>query len=631
MEALNVALFNQDIVEYANVYTRYADLHSKAPLIKRRFELLNRIRPFAREWATEIAMRVGIHGNIRPPGPLKSAWTWSLLNAELELRHSLSANVISRRISDLKEELARTTAELAKTKAWISLHQKLDGSVEAALKRYGRLAQELTGIKAAFKARAAKEAMEECARSVPVWIMPISRVATSFNSKMQFDVVIMDEASQIGITAIPVLQMAKTAIIVGDEEQNEPLTVGIEAKKVMALASSFLNDMRGQEEWDERLSIYNLADGPYAGGLCLLEHFRCVPEIISYSSCLSYKGNIKPLRDSSGVSIKPSVVHYRIPETLTDQTAQQREAEFIVSLLAGASEQPEYDEATFGVVALRGSELEYAKAIREFVGRKLGQPWQEKHKFLCGTSREFQGDERQVVFLAMGDGPPKAGTQLRLQTAVANRKEFQKRYNVAASRAQDQLWVVSSFGLEHVQSADIRYDLLNFATHPNEYLRRALGENPEAESEFERLVFRDLAAKGYKLTPQFPVGKRRIDIVAEYNGMRCAIECDGEQFHGPDQLENDMARQSDLERAGNWKFVRIRGSRYFRDPVSAISEACEEMSRLGVEPVTELPSEPANTSELLDRVLRSAQQVRIRWAEEFEKMKSNVDQDADSD
>ena len=120
-------------------------------------------------------------------------------------------------------------------------------------------------------------------------------------------------------------------------------------------------------------------------------------------------------------------------------------------------------------------------------------------------------------------------------------------------------------------------------------------------------------------------------MVAEFKGKRCAIECDGEQYHGIDQLENDMARQSDLERAGNWKFVRIRGSKYFRNPSAAILEACEEMSKLGIEPTTELETESPPDNDLVDRILIRAQQIRTEWEEELAKLKAEDESEEESD
>jgi hypothetical protein len=45
-------------------------------------------------------------------------------------------------------------------------------------------------------------------------------------------------------------------------------------------------------------------------------------------------------------------------------------------------------------------------------------------------------------------------------------------------------------------------------------------------------------------------------------GLR--LKCDGDRFHPIEKLAEDMARQAVLERLG-WKFIRIRGSQFFRD------------------------------------------------------------------
>jgi very-short-patch-repair endonuclease len=614
LRRLATSLKERDIEAYCVAHEEYSLLLDRSTTIRRRNQLLERVRPLAKGWSSAIALREGVHGCGKPPGTLKDAWTWKLLDMELTRRHALSVTNISRQISEISSELAFTTTELTKVLAWGHLHQRIKPPIQAALERYRQAASIVTGKKKAVMAREAKEAMAECATAVPVWIMPISRVATSFDpGRTRFDVVIMDEASQVGVTGLAVLHMARTAIIVGDDEQTEPLQPGIETDKVLGLSGAYLSSIQGGRQWNERMSVYRLALGPYSGGICLLEHFRCVPEIISFSSILSYGGEIKPLRDDSSVMTKPHVVHVQVPQNLESTPHQQHEAEFIVSLLKAASEQPEYAKSRFGVVAMRGTGSgDYGTTLRKLAARLLGMEWCENHEFLCGTPPQFQGDEREVVILAMGDHMPPAGTQLHLQRAAANENLWKKRYNVAASRAQDQLWVVSSFGKEHVQTEDIRYTLLDFAQNPQAWRRRTTEENPQAESEFERLVYRDLAVQGYKLTAQYPVGRRRIDIVAESNGKRCAIECDGEKFHGPDQLENDIARQSDLERAGKWKFVRIRGSKYFRDPIGAIQEACVEMARIGVVPSNDSDSAPP-TSDLMERILILAQEARFTW------------------
>ena len=118
------------------------------------------------------------------------------------------------------------------------------------------------------------------------------------------------------------------------------------------------------------------------------------------------------------------------------------------------------------------------------------------------------------------------------------------------------------------------------------------------ESQFERQVFQLIADRGFHVRTQVCVGdptnhRYRIDLVVEGMQGRLAVECDGDQWHGPDRYEQDMARQRDLERAG-WQFVRIRGSDFYRDYVKAMEPLWAELDRLGIKPggIDEAAAEP---------------------------------------
>ena len=82
------------------------------------------------------------------------------------------------------------------------------------------------------------------------------------------------------------------------------------------------------------------------------------------------------------------------------------------------------------------------------------------------------------------------------------------------------------------------------------------------DSLFEQRVYLALRRRGYRVRPQYPAGRYRIDLV----------------------VEGGAARQRDLERVG-WRFVRVRGSRFFRDPEAALEPLWEELERLGIKPV----------------------------------------------
>src|SRR5262249_40014361 len=135
--------------------------------------------------------------------------------------------------------------------------------------------------------------------------------------------------------------------------------------------------------------------------------FRCVTDIIQFSNELSYDGDIKPLRDPSRIVTKPHAIAYRVEGSTRDGKVNRQEAEIIASLAAAALEQPEYqqnefgDRSTFGVVSLVGEDqaLEIDRLLRAHIPPNL----YECHRFLCGTPAQFQGDERDVVFLSVVD------------------------------------------------------------------------------------------------------------------------------------------------------------------------------------------------------------------------------------
>jgi very-short-patch-repair endonuclease len=122
---------------------------------------------------------------------------------------------------------------------------------------------------------------------------------------------------------------------------------------------------------------------------------------------------------------------------------------------------------------------------------------------------------------------------------------YKKRFNVAVSRARDQLWVVHSLDLK---DGDIRKKLILHASNPQAFAPQLAEQEKKTDSEFERQVLQRLTHAGYRVTPQWPVGAYRIDLVVEGAGKRLAVECDGDRWHPIEKLEEDMARQAILER-----------------------------------------------------------------------------------
>jgi very-short-patch-repair endonuclease len=191
---------------------------------------------------------------------------------------------------------------------------------------------------------------------------------------------------------------------------------------------------------------------------------------------------------------------------------------------------------------------------------------------------------------------------------------YKNRYNVAASRAQDQLWVIHSMDRQaHLSPHDLRRKLLDHAHDPAASMDAAGGQDEDVDSEFERLVLRDLKMKGYRVATQWKVGSYRIDLVVEGVRERLAVECDGDRFHTLENLQADMQRQAVLERLG-WRFIRVRGSEFFRDPERALIPLYERLERMGIEPMSS--DAPPPDTELSKRVIAEARRIRTEWETE---------------
>jgi very-short-patch-repair endonuclease len=237
---------------------------------------------------------------------------------------------------------------------------------------------------------------------------------------------------------------------------------------------------------------------------------------------------------------------------------------------------PRYDGMTFGVISLLGDGQ--ANLIQGRLVERLGEKEMELRKARCGNAYHFQGDERNVVFLSLviAAGEHRIGAMTR--------EADRQRINVAASRAQDQLWCVRSVALDELHPDDVRASLIRYCQSPARVSQAVAAASATFDSDFERDVYRQIVARGYHVKTQYHVGRYRIDLVVEGQRGRLAIELDGDAYHGPDRADADRHRQAILERLG-WTFHRIRGSAYYRDPDAALSGLWDRLESLDIRPV----------------------------------------------
>jgi very-short-patch-repair endonuclease len=560
----------------------------------------------APKFASRIAKEpVGADGEDRAfPPTWRAAWNWarmrSFLNS-IDARQELLTMAARRR--DLEAAISRLYTEVVAKAAWLATKKNAKPKVLQALAGYVTAIRRIgqgTGPNATRHRRDAREAMQDAAGAVPCWIMSHARISEAMPAEIgAFDLVIVDEASQSDLWALPAILRGKKILVVGDDKQVAPDGGFIASQRIQQLRDRFLSGQPYEAEMTPDKSLYELASRAFAAEQVMLrEHFRCVPPIIAYSNRTFYKGQIHPLRiPKASERIDPPLVDVYVDGGVRDsRDCNEQEATAVSEEIIALLDDDRFANRTIGVVSLLG--IEQAKRIDELVRSQCDPAELLRRRFQCGDARTFQGSERDIMFLSMVVDPA--------NSKALSGNLFDQRFNVAASRARDRMYLVRSVKASDLSERDLRRSLLLHFSKPLVGDQGREGENliEQCESEFERQIFSALTSRGYRVIPQVRAGDHRIDMVVEgASDTRLAVECDGDDLHGADRWQQDTKRQRVLERAG-WTFWRCFSSTWLLRRDDVLGELLERLSVMGIEPLGALERAPC----LVERRVWMAQQ-----------------------
>lgn len=504
----------------------------------------------------------------------------------IDSRQELVALAKKRR--ELESNLSRLYQEVITKRTWLHLAENATPSVRGALEKYRSAIVRIgkgTGKRAPRYRKEAQDASEQASLAIPCWIMPHYRISESLPANFgSFDLVIIDEASQSDLTALPALMRAKKVLVVGDDKQVSPEGIGLQSDKIVKLMNQYLANQVElyRSQMSPERSIYDLFKVVFAGSTIMLkEHFRCAPPIIEFSKREFYDHELKPLRQPKpSERLDPPLIDVYVTDGFrTHKKTNPSEARFIVDEINKIVENKDYRGRSIGVISLLGNEQ--AREIMEMLSRELGEKIIQDFDIACGDARTFQGKERDIIFLSL--------IVDRDNAHALTRESFAQRINVAASRARDRMYLVRSIELDELSPADVyRSKLVQHFRQPfirNEETVSHLRD--KCESPFEVEIYDILVERGYKVIPQVEVGQYRIDMVVEgENDTSLAIECDGDRYHGPDKWESDIHRQRILERAG-WTFWRCFASAFVLHREAVVNELIETLTQLNIHPIAD--------------------------------------------
>jgi len=383
------------------------------------------------------------------------SWRWNLFNQIYTQTHLLSIDKIEEDILSWKQKERKNLQNLVAKRTWYNriLQTRRDQktSLQAWLKAIKKIGKG-TGKLAPHHRKTAQKEMENCKGAIPVWIMPLHRIIENISLQQEgiFDVIIFDESSQSDIFALCALFRAKKAVIVGDDQQISPYAIGTDSEKILELNRLYIKGIPHSELFDLKTSLYDYGQLIFTSNLMLKEHFRCVPDIIQFSNDLCYGGEIIPLRFPKKEEIfEPAVVSVRVKEGYKDEmkNINKPEAEAIVEEIAQCCSDHQYDRMTMGVISLLGENQ--ANFIQDLLRKKIGDEEYFARKIVCGDAYAFQGDERDLIFLSLVVAP-------NARISALTKDDDIRRFNVAASRGRNRMWLFHSVDLSDLSQNCVR-------------------------------------------------------------------------------------------------------------------------------------------------------------------------------
>ena len=283
----------------------------------------------------------------------------------------------------------------------------------------------------------------------PCWMASPLSVCQLIAATGTFDYVIFDEASQVlPEDAVPAILRGKHVIVAGDNKQLPPTTFFAAADE--------------EEEDDGDATAYeSLLDMmiPFVKGFHLNWHYRSRDEsLISFCNYHIYDDRLVTFPGTGGTAAMSHVFVDCIPNSDGQEDSSGGEAQKVVELvLHHARTQP---GRTLGVITMG---IKHANRIQLLLDREIARYPELAEFFDTGRPERFfvknlervQGDERDVIILSVGYGKDRAGN-LPLRFGPILSAGGRRRLNVAATRAKEQVIVVSSFVYSDINSTQVK-------------------------------------------------------------------------------------------------------------------------------------------------------------------------------
>ena len=426
----------------------------------------------------------------------------------------------------------------------------------------------------------------------PCFMMgPLSVAQYLAPGQLKFDLVVMDEASQLKPEeAIGALARGGQVVIVGDPKQLPPTNFF----QRVSLDAEDDNDADERTAVEEGESILDVASTLFQPVRRLRWHYRSRHHsLIAFSNEEFYQRDLiifpSAYHDDASLGVK----HSYVPDGIFENSRNAREAAVVVEAVLEHMRQNPHE--SLGVVTLN---FEQRELVEELLDRSLRDDpaaiaYQEKmnggqETFFVKNLENVQGDERDVIFISTTYGPDARGNQYQ-RFGPINGAGGHRRLNVLFTRAKKRVVVFSSLDPDRIQTTPnspwgvraLKQYLIYARTG---ILQQADNGSDQATNDFERSVGTVLKENGYEVVPQVGVAGFFIDLglkhPAKAGAFLLGIECDGASYHsGRSARDRDRLRQEILENLG-WKIHRVWSTDWFKSRDGEIKRLLRHIDEL---------------------------------------------------
>lgn len=423
--------------------------------------------------------------------------------------------------------------------------------------------------------------------------------------KVHFDMIVMDEASQLRPEeALGAISRGSQLIVVGDPKQLPP--------------TSFFSRQGGDDDEDsDEISVAQDSESILEAAMPLFKlrrlrwHYRSRHEsLIAFSNRAFYDSNLvvypSPNRESSEFGVK----FVRVKRGRFVEQRNIEEAEVVARAIEHhLLHRP---DESLGVVAMNVKQAEQIQRALEQLAKQnialqeaVSRNEERDEPLFIKNLENVQGDERDVIYISTTYGPVEIGGSVPQRFGPINGASGWRRLNVLFTRSKKRMQVFASFTASDVvvTSTSSRgvlalRDFLQFAESGHMPHTQETGKAPD--SDFEVAVIDALERHGYQCEPQVGVAGFFIDLAVRDPGQPgrylMGIECDGATYHSAKSArDRDRLRQSVLEQLG-WCIRRIWSVDWFRNSKLQLEPILQELAALRTEPVSEAEQEQAEDS-----------------------------------